>query len=318
MTQLSIVVPVYRVEPWIERCLSSIVNDPCFASDCELIIVDDGSPDKSIQIAERVCAGYSQVRFLRQANQGLGAARNAGAAAVRGAYMWFIDSDDWLTDGGVTRVLRSLRAIGEIDVLNLGYVMSNGRHSEVPNCAEEGQIYSGLDYLARSCVQNPVQYYVWSTAFYRANGLSFERGIYHEDALFTPVALYLAERVSRLAHDCYVYNLREGSIMSSGNYVKHASDMVRILDRLEEFRLNHARTARGARILAAYSALAVGAIYYYWNRLDKRGKAELSRNLAVLGLLRPVVRSGRLKYLKYLYAIIVMWWSKLRFASAAA
>jgi glycosyltransferase involved in cell wall biosynthesis len=297
MTQLSIVVPVYGVELWIERCLRSIVFDPGFAGVCELIVVDDGSPDGSIAIAERVCAGRADVRFIRKTNEGLGAARNVGAAFAKGEYLWFVDSDDWLTEGGLSRVLQALRLNPSVEVLNLDYVMSDGKHSTVVNHALPGRVYSGEDYLAYSCVQNAVQYYVWSTAFYRAHGLRFEQGIYHEDALFTPLALYRAQRVGRLAHDCYVYNLREGSIMSSGKALKHALDMVRVAQGLEHYRLTSAGSGRGSRVLASYSALAVGGIYHYWKQLDAQERKLVAAQLKVLALVRPVLRSKRVKYL---------------------
>ena len=301
--RLSIVVPVYGVEPWIERCVRSIVEDPAFGGSCELIIVDDGSPDRSIEIAERASTGHHGVRFIRQANQGLGAARNVGAAAAQGEYIWFVDSDDWLCDGGLTRVLTALHIHPSLEVLNVDYIMSDGQRSTVINNALPDRVYSGVDYLACSFVQNPVQYYVWSTNFYRTHALSFEPGVYHEDALFTPIALYRAKRVLRFAHDCYIYNLREGSIMSSGKHLKHALDMVHVVQELERFRLNQARDYRGARVLATYSALAVGGIFYYWKRLDAHGKVEVARQLHALTLLRPVLRAGRLKYL---LAIIAM------------
>jgi glycosyltransferase involved in cell wall biosynthesis len=304
MIQLSIVVPVYKVEPWIERCLRSIIEDPGFAGACELIVVNDGSPDRSIAIADRVCAGQPNVHFILQANQGLGAARNAGAASAKGEYLWFVDSDDWLTAGGLSRVLQALRLHPSVEVLNLDYVMSDGKHGTVINHALPGKVYSGKDFLACSySVQLPVWCYVWSTAHIRTHGLRFEQGMYHEDALFTPLALYQAQRVSRLAHDCYVYNLREGSIMRSGELLKHALDMVRVLQGLEYFRLTCARSGRGARVLASYSALVVGAIYYYWKRLDTHDRMGVAAQLQTRALLRPVLRSWRLKYL---FAIAAM------------
>ena len=303
MIQLSIVVPVYKVEPWIERCLRSIVEEPGFADACELIVVDDGSPDGSITIAERVCAGRSNVRFIRQANQGLGAARNAGAALVKGEYLWFVDSDDWLTEGGLSHVLQALRQQPGVEVLNFNYVMSDGKHSPVVNHALPGRIYTGEDFLACSGVQNPVWCYVWSTAFLHTHGLRFEPGIEHEDTLFTPLALYRAQRAVRHACDCYVYHLREGSAMNSGRSLRHALDMVRIVQDLEHFRLTKAGSKRGARVLASYSALAVGGIYYYWKRLDANDRMRVAAQLQMRALVRPVLRSWRLKYL---FAIATM------------
>lgn len=308
MIMLSIVLPVYKVEPWIERCLRSIIEDPGFAGSCELIVVDDGSPDGSIEIAERVCLGRMDVRFIRQENQGLGAARNAGAAAIRGDYLWFVDSDDWLADMGVSRVLQAIYSQPKVDILNIDYVMSNGKRSTVANSAINGKIYSGIEYLSISIVQNPVQYYIFSTDYYKRRGLKFLSGIYHEDALFTPVALVDAERVMRVAQDCYVYNIREGSIMKSGNYLKHALDMMRVVEDLESFRLLHEKKCSGASVLADYSALGVGGIYYYWKKLDRQGRAQVADRLRFLTLLIPVLRSKRLKFL---FVVAAMWMSSI-------
>ncbi len=291
---LSIVVPVYGVEPWVQRCLSSIVDKPDFERCCELIIVDDGSPDRSVEIVEEVCGGIPNVHLIRQANQGLGAARNTGAAAASGQFLWFVDSDDWLTPEGMVRVVGELERDPDLEVLNLDYIMSNGCRSPVINHADPNVIYEGIEYLSRSTVQNPVQYYVWSMEFYRKHDLQFELELYHEDTLFTPTALFYARRVRRLAVDCYVYNLREGSIMHSGKTLKHAMDMVDIVNRLETFR---ALQTRGAGVLANYSAIAVGGIYYYWKQLNPDEKSMLARRLNLLRLVRPVMRSGRLKYL---------------------
>ena len=208
-----------------------------------------------------------------------------------------MDSDDWLTDDGLARVVNLLKHSEDLDVVNIDYLMSNGHRSTVINHAHPERVYAGVDYLACSYVQNPVQYYIWSTAFYRKQALEFERGLYHEDALFTPTALYLAKSVRRLALDCYVYNLREGSIMNSGNYLKHALDMVIIVDRLESFRATRVSNARGSTVLANYSALAIGGIYYYWKLLDVSEKAQLTKGLRFWNLLRPVFRSHQFKYI---------------------
>ena len=306
MIKLSIVLPVYGVEIWIERCLRSVLNDPVFVSSCELIIVDDGSPDRSIEIAENVCAGFDNVRWIRQINKGLGAARNAGAALVQGQYLWFIDSDDWLTEGGLNRVLNGLTRHPNVEIVNIDYVMSNGEHSPVRNHAKPEKRYLGIDYLDQSVVQNPVQYYIFSSEYYKRHQLDFASNIYHEDALFTPGALYFSNHVIRLAEDCYVYNLREGSIMNSGNPMRHALDMVRIFEKMEVFRL--AQVNQGSGVLAKYSSLAVGAIYFYWKKLHRSEKIKIGGLVKWKDLLGPVIAAGQWKYLVAISRIKMFYW----------
>src|SRR4051794_20845446 len=91
---LSVVVPVYDVEPYVEACLASIGAQP--VEDHEVIVVDDGSPDASVAIVERMMRRDGRIRLLRQENAGLGAARNAGIAEATGTYLAFVDSDDML------------------------------------------------------------------------------------------------------------------------------------------------------------------------------------------------------------------------------
>ncbi len=296
MYALSIVVPVFKVEAYIEKCVRSILDNRRFDSDCELIVVDDGSPDGSMAIVERLCSGRSNVTLVRQDNQGLGMARNAGQVRARGDYLWFVDSDDWLPPGAVERVLQQVSQ-ARPDVVNIDYVMSDGRRTTVPNHAVPGQVYAGLAYLALSIVQNPVQYYVFKLGFYRQRQLQFAKGLYHEDALFTPVALSQAESVVRLGADCYVYNLREGSIMSAANPARHARDMLDVARQLDAFRRRHATDGRAARIVSGYTARAIGGVYYYWRLLDPAQRRQLLRSPDVGPLLSPIALARAWKYL---------------------
>ena len=91
---VSIVVPVYNVEAYLEKCLDSLVNQNF--DNYEVIIVNDGSTDKSKEIAQRYENKYSNVVLIDQKNKGLGGARNTGIEAVKGEYILFVDSDDYI------------------------------------------------------------------------------------------------------------------------------------------------------------------------------------------------------------------------------
>lgn len=295
MKSLSIIVPVYKVEQYIEKCIASILDNKLFDSRCELIVVDDGSPDRSMEVVERLCAFRQNVTLVRQGNQGLGMARNAGASKAKGEYLWFVDSDDWLPSDAIEKIL-ALIAATKPDVVNIDHVMSSGLRSTVENRATAAVVYTGLEYLKLSIVQNPVQYYIFQTSFYRGNSLHFEKDIYHEDTLFTPMALFWAKRVVRLAEDCYVYNVREGSIMNSGNNLKHVRDMLQIVRKLEVFRKQHTKTFQQSHVISRYAAIAVGAVFYYWKRLSKSERRMVSREMDFRLIVGPICYSGLLKY----------------------
>ena len=95
MPQFSIIIPVYRVEEYLEKCVDSILAQTC--QDFELLLIDDGSPDGSGAICDRYAASHpNQVCALHQPNGGAGAARNRGIELAQGDYLLFVDGDDWL------------------------------------------------------------------------------------------------------------------------------------------------------------------------------------------------------------------------------
>lgn len=303
---MSIIVPVYKAEPYIEKCITSILDNRLFDSHCELIVVDDGSPDRSMEIVKRMCARRQNVTLVRQNNQGASMARNTGESRASGEYLWFVDNDDWLTAGAIEKIL-ALTAATNADIVNIDHMLADGHHSTVKNRAETGIVYLGLEYLKLSCVQNPVWNYIYRTDYYRDCGLHFDKDIIHEDTLFTPIAMFLAERVVWLAEVCYVHNIREGSIMTSTNNLVHALDMLKVLKKLEAYRSQFATTVPKSRILSWYSALAVGGVFHYWKLLSKKERRMLSMEMDARLMLRPIFRSGSLKYL---VAVASMLWHK--------
>ena len=96
MIQLSIVIPIYNVEKYLYTCLLSIMTQDIPLTDYEVILINDGSSDGSLVIAERFAAQYSNIRLISQENRGLSGARNRGIEEAQGEYIWFIDSDDYI------------------------------------------------------------------------------------------------------------------------------------------------------------------------------------------------------------------------------
>lgn len=103
---VSVVVPVYNVEKYIERCLDSLVRQK-FGYEYEIIIVNDGTKDNSMTIADRFASKYDFIRIITQQNAGLSAARNTGLANARGEYIAFIDSDDFVSPFTFPKCIRS-------------------------------------------------------------------------------------------------------------------------------------------------------------------------------------------------------------------
>ena len=101
---VSVVIPVYKVEPYLCRCVDSVLAQTL--SDIEVILVDDGSPDGCPAICDRYAEQYPQIRVIHKENGGLASARNVGMAAAEGKYLFFLDSDDWLEPDGLESLVR--------------------------------------------------------------------------------------------------------------------------------------------------------------------------------------------------------------------
>ena len=302
MIYLSIIVPVYKAELYIEKCILSILHNRLFDSHCELIVIDDGSPDGSMDIVDKLCTHCKTATLVRQSNQGASMARNAGESLARGKYLWFVDNDDWLVPEAVANIVE-LAIKTNADVINIEHQTADGRDSTVMNNSEIGVIYSGQEYLNRSYVQNPVWNYIYRTDFYRNEELKFDRDIIHEDSLFTPIAIFKAARVVRLGRLCYIHNVREGSIMTSTTNLVHARDMLKVFGKLDAFRLNQTSGIFESRIISRYAVYSFGGVFHHWKLLEKKQRCMVSKEMNPRVIIGAIVRSG---VLKYLFAIAIM------------
>ena len=131
--RLSVIVPVYKVEKYLARCVRSILAQPM--KDLELILVDDGSPDNSGAICDDFAAREDRVKVIHQANAGVSAARNAGVAAAQGEYISFVDSDDWVSPNMYERMLQAAEE-ENADIVKCGFDRTDGK--EIHECQGYG------------------------------------------------------------------------------------------------------------------------------------------------------------------------------------
>ncbi len=121
MVGVSIIIPVYNTEPYVQRCLQSIIDQGDLDEDVECIIVDDGSSDNSYQVIRSVVESYSgHINFIyekHEVNRGLSAARNTGVSMAKGEYVFFIDSDDWLPAGALSEFIILQREHPQADMI---------------------------------------------------------------------------------------------------------------------------------------------------------------------------------------------------------
>ncbi|WP_455613334.1 glycosyltransferase [Bacteroides congonensis] len=235
--ELSIIVPVYNVEQYLLRCLESLFVQGMDESEFEVVVVNDGSPDNSLNIAENFAGQHTNVKVITRSNGGLSAARNTGLEHSEGQYIWFVDSDDFIEPNTVKPLLDYAIA-NELDALcfNLQLYFDEGKIEAYNNPSTiDGKILCGEQYLVSQPMPPAAV-----LAFYKREqlikyDLRFKVGILHEDQEFTPRAYCLAQRISYVDKAIYNYYQREGSIMKSGRNDKRVTSFLTICDSLYDF-----------------------------------------------------------------------------------
>ncbi len=240
---LSVIVPVYNVKAYLERCVESLLRQDLDRTDYEIILVDDGSTDGGGALCDELAAREPNIRAIHKENGGLSSARNAGIAVAGGDYIQFVDSDDYL----MPRVLKGLREQIErqdLDIFRYNYQNVN-EAGEVfePNKASKpfvnysSEVCNGVAFLAErlgfACYA--WQFIVRSDLLKNGKG-TFTEGIYFEDVDWTPRILLQAQRVASTETMVYNYLFRTGSITRTPDPAKQKkklNDRLRLIDSLQ-------------------------------------------------------------------------------------
>lgn len=223
---LSIIIPMYKVEAFIEKCLNSCLNQDISKEGYEIVCVNDGSPDRSAAIAKQIAERNPNIRVIDRQNGGLSAARNTGIENAKGEYIFFVDSDDWIADNCLGKIASILKA-EKPDVLCV--------------CAAnviEGQAIRRMIYKCKNTISGPestkyiyspcAQYQIVRKGHLDENNIRFYDGIYHEDSEYTPRMRYLAKKVSFLDDIIYYVYPNPNSITRTVN-VKKVYDVITVV-----------------------------------------------------------------------------------------
>lgn len=227
MKPLSIIVPVYRVEKYIRSCVESIFRQGLPDSDFEVILVNDGTPDNSMDIIQDIINAHQNIIVINQQNHGLSVARNNGMKRASGEYILFVDSDDLLIDNSLSAILdyavRSKADLVVADFLKMDDEKLRNHTVNIPVATRSGETESksGHELLLE---QNPRHFYVWRTlhnrSFLSENHISFIPGIFFEDNPFTHECYLKADKCLRVHIPIYIYRVGHPSITSSINKAK--------------------------------------------------------------------------------------------------
>lgn len=232
---LSIVIPIYNVEKFVEECVLSVLNQKKHSLTYEIIVVDDGSPDNSFNIVNSLAQKNTKIQIIRQENKGLGGARNTGLQNANGDFIWFIDSDDWIADNAFAQIedlvkdttLDGIR-ISSADIINDIPV------DKFQPTKFDRQIVSGYEIFNSSHWSPCVQFTIYNRQFLINKNLKQQEHLYHEDSEFSPRAYYYATRIYVLNQVLYYTRPNPNSITRSINFKKNF-DCIRVATSLDSF-----------------------------------------------------------------------------------
>jgi glycosyltransferase involved in cell wall biosynthesis len=213
---LSVIVPTYNVEKYIERCLNSILNQNIDSNQYEILVVNDGSTDNSAEIANRIASQTTNVKILNQKNGGLPAARNTGIINAVGKYLLFVDSDDYLMPNVLKEMIDySLCKSLEIAMFSHKLIDLNKKEILYNVPSNESNVMNGIELFFKRTVDCAWQYLV-DAEFLKNNNLYFFKDArFLEDAEWSSRLFSMAKRTAYKDILFYVYELRPGSLITS-------------------------------------------------------------------------------------------------------
>jgi glycosyltransferase involved in cell wall biosynthesis len=252
---VSIIIPIYKVEPYIVRCIESLLHQTY--RNLEVILIDDCSPDRSMELAKDcitqspLSKDLSFVYLCHDHNRGLSAARNTGIEVATGNYVWFVDSDDMITENAAELII-SLFNANDCDIIGFDLIRTfessnkeivfpiiiNNHHRE-----KYGLILRNNE--IRNIIERaPVQRFVFKHDFLQSHKLLFYEGIIHEDVEFMGRAFFFANSILLCNTPIYKYLLRDsGSIMTNLDNSIHSLECCNIIiESLSQFKAKNAKS----------------------------------------------------------------------------
>jgi glycosyltransferase involved in cell wall biosynthesis len=215
---LSIILPIYNVAKYLPYCLDSILRQQLSPDSYEVIMVNDGSTDSSLDVATAYAEKNVNFTVIDQENKGVGAARNVGLDVAKGAYIHFLDPDDYLTVDILNEILATAKKFNT-DILAFNTkdteTYSQTDFHDVGNENEEPRMYSGLEYISEKKYGNEAWWYIINRDFLLKTGVRFMEGRWMEDAIFTINVLLKAKRIVHLNRIALMHVKLPSSAMNS-------------------------------------------------------------------------------------------------------
>ena len=268
----SIIIPIFNVEEYLERCLESIINQTY--KNLEIILVNDGSTDNSLEICTTYSNKDNRIIIINKENSGPSEARNIGIKKATGDYIIFVDSDDTIVPNTCDFFYEHIKKNPNIDIIcsNYQYIGQKKPKQRIFNIPKDNKLLSGYEFIKLQLKDNKLFIEVWRNTYRRSllleNNLFFMVGILHEDELWTPITFMNAKTIFVTNNIHYNYFIRPNSIMRSLNKLESKKTILIVCSELEKHTRKiddiECKTALILRIVQIYSiAFRKGRMYKY-------------------------------------------------------
>ena len=238
MPKISIIVPVYNVENYLKNCIDSILNQTF--KDFELILVNDGSTDNSLNICEDYKSIDDRIKIVNKKNGGLSSARNAGLDIATGEYIGFIDSDDYIHPQMYEILYNEIKNEADISMCDFEKVYEFDKKLLGSNFVSdyEIEILNNEEALSKLAEKNEVTYVVAWNKLYKKElfkDIKFKEGIIHEDEYIIHRLLYQVNKLIYVKEKLHFYLQRKGSIIDKKLDIDRVDYMLACSDRVRFF-----------------------------------------------------------------------------------
>lgn len=240
---ISIIVPVYKVENYLEKCIKSIINQTY--KNIEIILIDDGSPDNCGMICDKYAKNDDRIKVIHKKNGGLSEARNYGIESSTGEYIMFVDSDDYIDKNMCEQLLIAAQKYNtDITMCEIYEIKGNKKYASTISNLERNKVLNGITVMKEFFLRYAIELYAsWNKLykrelFFLETNIRFPVGELYEDMFIDYKLYYASKRIIIIPYKFYYYVQRKDSITGVKYTIKHINSRLNYIKTLEEFSKN--------------------------------------------------------------------------------
>ena len=292
--EVSVIVPIYRAEKYLPRCIESILSQTF--TDFELILVDDGSPDRCPAISDEAAERDTRVRVIHQANQGLSAARNAGIEAAQGEWLVFVDSDDYIAPHFCEKLYQTAqRTDADCVMCSVQNVDESGKPIDSALMRVADEVKTGREVLRKIGRDDVTPYLTaWNKLYRRKlfNTLRYPAGRQNEDVFVFAELFCQVQRAACVAEPLYFYRKRIGSIMNSVVTLRNLDEMWAYVNCFEHLQQDDEESILKETEKRVFAKLT--GVYYRVTEEDRHSNKMKQAKKAQWNIAMRLMKQGRL------------------------